>query len=124
MKESLFIEQIMVIGENRNFAAALVVPKMDFILEWAKKKGIDISGKEDVVNSDDVKNRIWEDIDKYNKRFGKVQQIKKFALIEDEWSVETGELTPTLKVKRRIIKEKYQDLFEKIYSESETEHFV
>ncbi len=124
MKESLFIEQIMVIGENRNFAAALVVPKFDFILEWAKKKGIDISSKEDVVNSDDVKNRIWEDIDKYNKRFGKVQQIKKFALIGDEWSVETGELTPTLKVKRRIIKEKYQDFFEKIYSESGTEHFV
>jgi len=124
MKESLFIEQMMVIGENRNFAAALVVPKIDFILEWAKKKGINISSKEDVVNSDDVKNRIWKDIEKYNKRFGKVQQIKKFALIEDEWSDETGELTPTLKVKRRIIKEKYQELFEKIYSESGTEHFV
>ncbi len=124
MKESLFIEQIMVIGENRNFAAALVVPKMDFILEWAKLKKLSISTREDVVKSDDVKNRIWEDIDKYNKRFGKVQQIKKFALIEDEWSVETGELTPTLKVKRRIIKEKYQELFEKIYSESGTEHFV
>jgi long-chain acyl-CoA synthetase len=114
----------MVIGENRNFAAALVVPKIDFILEWAKKKGINISSKEDVVNSDDVKNRIWEDIDKYNKRFGKVQQIKKFALIPDVWSVETGELTPTFKLKRRVIKEKYQELFEKIYSESESEYFV
>jgi long-chain acyl-CoA synthetase len=114
----------MVIGENRNFAAALVVPKFDFILEWAKMKKLSITTKEDVVNSVDVKNRIWEDIDKYNKRFGKVQQIKKFAVIEDEWSVETGELTPTLKIKRRIIKEKYQGLFEKIYSESETKHFV
>ncbi len=71
-----------------------------------------------------MKNRIWEDIEMYNERFGKVQQIKKFALVEDEWSVETGELTPTLKLKRRIIKERYPDLFEKIYSESETKHFV
>ncbi|MCH7773991.1 MAG: long-chain fatty acid--CoA ligase, partial [Bacteroidetes bacterium] len=124
MKESLFIEQIMVIGENRNFVAALVIPKFDFILEWAKLKKLSISTKEDVVNSVDVKNRIWEDIDKYNKRFGKVQQIKKFAVIKDEWSVDTGELTPTLKIKRRIIKEKYQELFEKIYNEFETTHFV
>ncbi|RKY95637.1 MAG: long-chain fatty acid--CoA ligase, partial [Ignavibacteriae bacterium] len=124
MKESLFIEQLMVIGESRNFAAALVIPKFDFILDWAKMKKLNISSKEDVVNSIDVKNRIWEDIDKYNERFGKVQQIKKFALIEDEWSTESGELTPTLKLKRRIIKEKYQDLFEKIYSESETKHFL
>ena len=124
MKESLFIEQIMVIGENKNFAAALIVPKYDFILQWAKMKKLNISTKEDVVNSVDVKNRIWEDIDKYNQRFGKVQQIKKFAVIEDEWSVETGELTPTLKVKRRIIQEKYKELFEKIYGESVTEHYV
>jgi long-chain acyl-CoA synthetase len=124
MKESLFIEQIMVIGESRNFAAELVFPKFDFILDWAKMKKLNLSSKEDVVNSIDVKNRIWEDIDKYNERFGKVQQIKKFVLIEDEWSTESGELTPTLKLKRRIIKEKYQDLFEKIYSESETKHFV
>ncbi len=94
------------------------------LTSWAKMKKLNISTREDVVNSVDVKNRIWEDIDKYNERFGKVQQIKKFAVIEDEWSVETGELTPTLKVKRRIIKEKYQELFEKIYSESETKNFI
>ncbi len=124
MKESLFIEQVMVIGENRNFAAALIIPKFDFILDWAKIKKLNISSKKDIVNSVDVKNRIWEDIETYNERFGKVQQIKKFALVEDEWSVETGELTPTLKLMRRIIKERYTDLFEKIYSDSETKHFV
>jgi len=124
MKESLFIEQIMVIGENRNFAAALIIPKFDFILDWAKIKKLNLSSKEDVVNSEDVKNRIWEDINRYNERFGKVQQIKKFALVEDEWSTETGELTPTLKLKRRVIKERYPDLFEKIYSESEAKHFI
>ena len=124
MKESLFIEQIMVIGENRNFTAALVIPNFKFIKYWAKKKELNLFTKKEIVNSADVKNRIWEDVSHYNERFGKIQQIKKFALIEDEWSVETGELTPTSKIKRRIIKEKYQDLFEKIYSESETKHFV
>ncbi|MCH7515569.1 MAG: AMP-binding protein, partial [Bacteroidetes bacterium] len=124
MKESLFIEQIVVIGENRNFTAALIIPNFKFIKDWAKKKELNLSTKKEIVNSVDVKNRIWEDVCHYNERFGKIQQIKKFALIEDEWSVETGELTPTSKIKRRIIKEKYQDLFEKIYSESETKHFV
>jgi long-chain acyl-CoA synthetase len=124
MKESLFIEQIAVIGENRNFAAALIIPNFQFIKDWAKKKGLTLSTKKEIVNSVDVKNRIWEDVSHYNKRFGKIQQIKKIALIEDEWSAESGELTPTSKLKRRIIKEKYQDLFEKIYSESETKHFV
>jgi len=124
MKESLFIEQIAVIGENRNFAAALIIPNFEFIKGWAKKKGLNLSTKEEIVNSVDVKNRIWEDVSHYNERFGKIQQIKKIALIEDEWSAESGELTPTSKLKRRIIKEKYQDLFEKIYSDSETKHFV
>ncbi len=124
MKESLFIEQIMVIGENRNFTAALVIPNFKFIKYWAKKKELNLFTKKEIVNSADIKNRIWEDVSHYNERFGKIQQIKKFALIEDEWSVETGELTPTSKLKRRIIRDKYQNLFEKIYSESETKHFV
>ena len=94
-------------------------------MEWAKIKGINISSKEEAVNSEEVKNRIWEDIEKYNKRFGKVQQVKKIALINDEWLVETGELTPTLKLKRRVIKDKYKNLFEDIYKEEEEEkHFV
>ncbi len=124
MKESLFIEQIMVIGENRRFTGALIIPNFEFIKGWAKIKEVNLSDKEEITNSEVVKNRIWEDINQYNERFGKVQQIKKFALVEEEWSVESGELTPTLKLKRRIIKEKYKDLIEKIYSEEETKNFV
>ena len=124
MKESLFIEQITVIGENRNFVAAIIIPNFEFIKKWAKRKGLDLSTKEEIVNSEEVKKRIWQDIENYNKRFGKVQQVKKFALITDDWSVETGELTPTLKLKRRIIRDRYRDLYEKIYSGSEGSHYL
>jgi len=124
MKESLFIEQIMVIGENRRFAAALIIPNFSFVEKWVKEKGLNLSTREEIVNSEEVKNRIWKDVNKYNKLFGKVQQIKKIALIADEWSVETDELTPTLKVKRRVIREKYKDLYEMIYSSSNGKHSV
>ena len=124
MKESLFIEQITVIGESRNFVAAIIIPNFEFIKKWVKRKGLNLSAKEEIVNSEEVKKRIWQDIEKYNKRFGKVQQVKKFALIADDWSVESGELTPTLKLKRRIIRDKYQDLYEKIYSGSEGSHYL
>ena len=124
MKESLFIEQIMVIGENRRFTAALIIPNFNFIVKWAKRKKLDISTKIEIVNSDEVKERIWRDIEMYNKRFGKVQQIKKIALIEDDWTVESGELTPTLKLKRRVLLKKYEDLIEKIYNDKEEKHIL
>ncbi len=115
MKESLFIDEIMVIGENRKFAAALVVPNFEFLRKWCKKKGIDFQGDEDISKSEEVKERIWEDIQKYNKQLGHVQQIKKFALVPEQWTVETGELTPTLKLKRKEIIKKYKEIIEEIY---------
>lgn len=115
MKESFFIEQIMVIGENRRFTSALVVPNFLFVEKWCKKKCVDFNNKEDIIKSEKVKERIWKEIQKYNKRFGHVQQVKKFELVADEWSVETGELTPTMKLKRRVIKEKYKDLIDSMY---------
>ncbi len=115
MKESYFIEQIMVIGENRKFTSALIVPNFAFIQDWCAKKGEPSKTKEEIIKSEKVRERIWEDIQKYNKRFGHIQQIKKFELVAEEWSVETGELTPTLKVKRRVIKERYKDLIDSMY---------
>jgi long-chain acyl-CoA synthetase len=124
MKESQFIEQIMVIGENRRFAAALIIPNFPFVEKWAKERDLNISTREEIVNNEDVKNKIWKEVSKYNKNIGKVQQVKKIALISDEWSVETEELTPTLKIKRRIIREKYKDVFEMIYNSTNEQHFV
>jgi long-chain acyl-CoA synthetase len=124
MRESLFIEQIMVIGENRRFTAALIIPNFGFIVKWAKKKKLDFSNRIEIVTSAEVKERIWLDVEKYNKGFGKVQQIKKIALVEDDWTIESGELTPTLKLKRRILLKKYADLIEKIYEEKAEKHLL
>ncbi len=121
MKESYFIENIMVVGENRRFVSALIVPNFEFIKKWCKKKCIELKTFGDMIKSEVLKKRIWEDIDKYNQHFGKIQQIKKFVLVPDEWSVETGELTPTLKLKRRIILKKYADVIEDIYADTNLE---
>ncbi len=115
MKESNFIEQIMVIGENRKFPAAIIVPNFKFIVKWCEKKCVERKTREEIITSEVVKKRIWDDVQMYNKRFGKVQQVKKIALVPDEWTVETGELTPTLKLKRRVLLKKYADLIEAIY---------
>ena len=118
MKESFFIEHMMVIGENQRFAAAIIQPHFDFIRKWSKGKKLEFVQRDEIVNSQEVKDRIWKDVQKYNKRFGHIEQIKKIAIVPDLWTVETGELTPTLKVKRKFLLEKYKDLVEKIYDES------
>ncbi len=117
MKESWFIKNIMVIGENRKYTAALIVLNTVFIFNWLKKKGMDNLTFDEMIKTDVVKNRIWKDIQKYNKRFSHIEQIKKFEISPLDWTEETGELTPTLKLKRKVIMEKYKDLIEKIYSE-------
>jgi len=117
MKESLFIRNIMVIGENEKFCAALVVPEFDFIKKWCEKKSVKEYLEKGVSCNKAIKERIWKEIQHYNKRFGHIEQIKKFELVEKDWTIDSGELTPTLKLKRRVIKKNYQDLIEKIYSE-------
>ncbi len=115
-KESRFIEQIIVVGEGEKHPAALVYPAIDFAKEWASRHGKDIGQtSEEICKSQDLKDRIEAEIEKFNKDFGKWEQVKKFELIPAEMTVETGELTPTLKLKRKVIKEKYKDLLEKIY---------
>jgi long-chain acyl-CoA synthetase len=118
MKESWFIKNIMVVGDNRKFTSALIVPDPVFIFNWFRRKGLeDGLSVDEMVDSSIVRERIWKDIQKYNKRFSHIEQIKKFELIKNDWTVETGELTPTLKLKRKVIVEKYKDVIEKIYSE-------
>jgi long-chain acyl-CoA synthetase len=117
MKESWFIKNIMVIGENRKYTAALIIPNSVFIFNWYRKKGLGNLGIDEIIKTDIVKERIWKDIQKYNKKFSHIEQIKKFEILPNDWTVETGELTPTLKLKRKVILEKYKDVIEKIYSE-------
>lgn len=120
MKESLFIRNIMVIGENEKFCAAIVVPEFDFIKKWCEKKSVKDYLEKGKTCSDAVKERIWKEILHYNKRFGHIEQVKKFELVDRDWTIDTGELTPTLKLKRRVIMKNYKHLIEKIYSEQST----
>jgi len=117
LKESHFVEQAMVIGESQKMPAVLIQLNFDFVNDWIDRKKIKV-GKtnEEIINSDVIKKRIQKEIDKCNKNFGKWEQMKKFELTPDEWSIEGGHLTPTMKMKRDVIKEKYKALYDKIYS--------
>ncbi|MFK8060897.1 MAG: long-chain fatty acid--CoA ligase [Polaribacter sp.] len=112
-KQSRFIEQIMVIGEGEKMPAALIQINFNFVDEWAKRHNHTISN----YNLDEkLINRIQKEVDFYNQQFGKWEQIKKFELTEDEWSIDSGHLTPTMKMRRKIILEKYKGLYQKIYN--------
>lgn len=117
MKESRFIEQIMVIGEGQKMPAAFIQPNFEFVKDWAKIKGYSIGEtNQEITKSPEVIQKINEEVEKYNEQFGQWEKIKKIGLIPDVWSVEGGHLTPTMKLKRKVIKEMYKELFEKIYS--------
>lgn len=116
MKESMFIEQLMVIGENKKFTAALIVPDFDYLHAWCYLHGITFRDNKDLVRKPKVVARFQEEIDRYNRRLDHVQQIKVFRLVCESWSTETGELSPTLKLKRKVIKQKYAALIDEIYA--------
>jgi long-chain acyl-CoA synthetase len=116
LKQSRFIEQAMVVGEGEKMPAALIQPNFVFIQEWIERKGHDIkSNPNDIACSQIIIERIQREVDNCNKGFGKWEQIKKFELTPEEWSIDGGHLTPTMKMKRAIIKEIYKDLYENIY---------
>ncbi|MEN8857968.1 MAG: long-chain fatty acid--CoA ligase [Flavobacteriaceae bacterium] len=113
LKKSRFIEQVMIVGEGQKMPAALLQINFEFVEEWAKRKGYTI----DKVNEDKkLRNRIQEEIDTCNKHFGKWEQIKQFQITQEEWTTESGHLTPTLKMKRKVILEKHKNLYNKIYN--------
>ncbi|MCO5261083.1 MAG: long-chain fatty acid--CoA ligase [Crocinitomicaceae bacterium] len=118
-KESRFIEQVMVVGEGQKFPAALIVPSYGFIKDWAERKGIDLknASNQELIENKDVIARIGQEVNEMNKRFGHWEQIKKFELLPIEFSIEGGELTPTLKFKRKKILEKYSTLMSRIYND-------
>ncbi len=119
MKQSRFIEQIMVIGEGEKMPAALIQPDFEFLKKWGNKKGRNIpSNPAEMVKNESILKRIKKEIDFYNERFGKWEKIKRFELTPDVWSIEAGHLTPTMKMKRKVIKEMYKDLHDKIYGKN------
>ena len=115
MKESPFVEQMMIVGAEQKFVGALIVPSIPNLREWMQHKGISFTTIEDAVNNPKVLDLYRELIDSFNKFFNHVEQVKKFELIPHEWTIETGELTPTLKLKRKVIMEKYKTAIDRIY---------
>ncbi|RYY88478.1 MAG: long-chain fatty acid--CoA ligase [Chitinophagaceae bacterium] len=115
MVESPFIEQIMVVGDGQKFAGAFVVPNFARLQQWCGTQGIDANDREALCHNPKVKDFLQQQVDTYNVYFNKVEQIKKIALLPREWSVDGGELTPKLSLKRKAILEKYREAFRAIY---------
>ena len=108
-KESHFIEDIIILGENQKYAAALVVPDYSFLRAWCEHKGHEYSSDQEMIKNPIIQNRFRKEIDQFNKFFGSTEQIQSFELIDHQWSLETGELTANLKLKRAYILDKYKE---------------
>jgi long-chain acyl-CoA synthetase len=116
MKQSRFIEQIMVIGDGQKMPAAFIQPNFEFVKDWAKLHKISIGNtNEEIIQNPEVIKRIQQEVETINEKFGNWEKIKRFELTPDLWTVPAGHLTPTMKLKRKIVMEKYINLFHKIY---------
>lgn len=118
MQESPFIESIMVVGVNRKFPAALIVPRTSYLQEWCRRHGMEAGALAEMVARPEVMERIKKEVNRYNEFFSHVEQVKKIALIADHWSVESGELSPTLKLKRKVITARYASLIDQLYQDT------
>ncbi len=114
-KESFFVEQMMVVGEGKKFVSALIVPAFETLKTWAKEEGVAFSSNEDLIANEKVNKKFREITDEFNPNFSKIEQIKKFTLLGNEWTDLSGELTPTMKVKRKVIRERYKKEIDEIY---------
>lgn len=116
LKESPFVEQVMLLGADRKFVSALIVPSFPNLQDWARKNGLPEMSNEALLKNPEISEMLKELVESFNKFFNHVEQVKKFELLPDEWSVDTGELTPKMSLKRKVVMEKYRDAIERIYS--------
>ena len=114
-KQSIFIEQIMIIGENEKHPAAFIVPDFNYLKDWSKSNNLNYSKNDEIINNNVIIELFENEVKKYNENFNHYERIKKFVLIKEPWTPDGGELTATMKLKRRSILEKYKDLYNKIY---------
>jgi long-chain acyl-CoA synthetase len=112
---SSLVEQAVVIGDNRKYLSALIVPTFATLEVWAKENGIAFANRAELIGNPAVQNLYAKEIEECMKDYARVEQIRKFTLLEAEWTQNTGELTPTLKMKRRVINQKYASLIEAMY---------
>jgi long-chain acyl-CoA synthetase len=121
VKEDPFIEQMMVVGADRKFPAALIIPAFDELKKWAAKNGVTAQSNADLVKDEKVVKFYHELMQKYNQGFAQWEQVKKEVLLPELWTVESGEMTPTMKVKRKVITEKNQAVIEELYTRADKE---
>ncbi len=120
MKESFFIEQAMVVGENEKFASALISPNFPFLHNWCSLHDVKYRDNQDLIRIPKVIARYQREVDEINKQLGITEQIKRFRLVHEEWTPQSGELSPTLKLKRRYVAEKYRHVLDDIFSMSKS----
>jgi long-chain acyl-CoA synthetase len=116
MKESAFIEQIVLIGDNKKFVSALIVPGFSKLREWAKQQGIEYKSNEDMVQNNMVNAMLQEVVDQYNSLFNPVEQVKKFTLIPREFTIEQGEMTPKLSIRRKQVLANFEKEIDTMYA--------
>lgn len=124
LKESLFIEEAMVIGENEKFASALISPNFTFLHDWCSLHKIQFRDNADLIEIPEVLERFSHEVREQNKNLGEFEQIRRFRLVTEEWTPQTGELSPTLKLRRNILTDRYRSLINEIYSVKEKENVV
>lgn len=122
-KESIFIEQIMVVGENQKFASALISPNFPILHNWCSANGINYRDNKELIQNKQIIQMYQKEINNLNKQLGLAEQIKRFRLVHEEWSPLTGELSPTLKLKRKYLIEKYNDILKEIFSVESSDIF-
>jgi long-chain acyl-CoA synthetase len=116
LKESPLITDVMVIGENEKFASAIISPNFNYLHFWAGKHKIHYRDNTQLISHPETVKRVQKEIDTLSKNLAPYEQIKCFRLVEDEWSPQTGELSPTLKLKRNVLTKKYQSIIDQIYN--------
>ena len=115
LKESAYIDQVMVVGDGRKYASALVVPLFDQVRAWCSQQGLQIKSEAEMASHPKVRELIEHEVKRFNRLFGSWEQVKKVALVERPWSIDAGELAPTLKLKRKVITERFRKLIDSLY---------
>ena len=118
MKESPFIESIMVLGAGEKFVSALIVPAFPNVINWCKENNVEFKSNDEIVNNDQIIDLFKKEVEKYNQSFNHVEQVKRFKLLPIEWGIDTGEMTPKLSLKRKVIMEKNKGVIREIYENS------
>ena len=121
LKESIFIEQVIVIGDHEKFASALISPNFEYLHDWCAENQILFSDNSDLIINPKVQSAILREVKEINKTLGQHEEIKRFRLVSDSWSPLSGELSQTLKLKRKFIEAKYKNIIEEIFAASREE---